>query len=69
MVPSRVTIRERGIVLTSTLMLCVISCWRALGCADVSEPVPGLSGPDHLPGGGHLPARSRPAQSSVPDAG
>ena len=72
-VPSRVTIRERGIVLTSTIMLCVILCWRFPGRADALTAVPGLTGPGHRPGGGHLPARSRPAVPQpvipLPDAG
>jgi len=60
-VPSRVTIRERGIVLTSTIMLCVILCWRSPGSANVLAAVPALTGPGHRPGRWHLPARSRPA--------
>ena len=48
-------------MLTSAIMLCVILCWRAPGWADVLAAVPGPTGPGHLPGGGHLPARSRHA--------
>jgi len=60
-VPSRVTIRERGGVFTSTMLLCVILCWPALGWADALAAVPRLTGAGHWPGGGHLPARSRHA--------
>ncbi len=72
-VPSRVTIRERGVVLTSSIMLCVVLCWRAPGWADVLAAVSGLAGPGHLPVGGYLPARSRhavlPPVIALPDAG
>jgi hypothetical protein len=37
----RVTIRERGAVLTlSRTKLCVVVSWRAVGCADVLAPHP-----------------------------
>jgi hypothetical protein len=73
MVPSRVTIRERDVVLTSAILLRVILCWCVPGWADVLAAVPGLAGPGHRSGGGHLPARSRHACLSpvipLPDAG
>ena len=72
-VPSRVTIRERGIVLTSTIMLCVILCWRSPESADALAAVPGLTRPGHRSGRWHLPARSGPAVPQpvipLPDAG
>jgi hypothetical protein len=57
-VPSRVTIRERGSVLTSGIMLCVILCWRSPEWADSLAAIPG---PGHRPGRGHLSVRSRRA--------
>jgi len=72
-VPSRVMIRERGIVLTSTIMLCVILCWRSPESADALAAVPGLTRPGHRSGRWYLPARSRPAVPqpviALPDAG
>ena len=57
---------------TSTIMLRVILCWRASGCAEVLAAVSGLAEPRHRPGG-HVPARFRhavlPPVIQLPDAG